>query len=285
MNVGFIGTGSMGSLLVEAFLVSGRLRPEQVWVTNRTLAKAYALSERFPGVRVAPNAEQVAHTCDRMFVCVKPLEYSDVLDCIANCLRPEQWLISITSPVSVADLEALLHAKVAKVIPSITNGALSGALLVVRGSRFSDADHRELLDWLHAIGHPVEIDERWTRIASDLSSCGPAFLSFLLQEMAEAATRETGLPKPLATELVTEMAIGFGRLLATGTFTLEALRQRVCVPGGVTGAGLAVLEAETRGTFDRLYRRTRQKFEEDVEQVRQRFHRLAPRPSDAEPPS
>lgn len=154
MNVGFIGTGSMGSLLVQAFLASGSLRPEQVWVTNRTPAKAHALSERFPGLRVTPNAEQVADACDRVFLCVKPLEYRDVLARIANRLRPEQWLISITSPVSVADLEALLAAKVVKVIPSITNGALSGALLVVRGSRFSDAEHRELLGWLRAIGRP-----------------------------------------------------------------------------------------------------------------------------------
>ncbi|HEY8341411.1 MAG TPA: late competence protein ComER [Calditerricola sp.] len=282
MNVGFIGTGSMGSLLVQAFLASGSLCPEQVWVTNRTPAKAHGLSERYPGVRVTPSAEQVTDACDRVFICVKPLEYRDVLARIANRLRPEQWLISITSPVSIADLEALLTAKVVKVIPSITNGALSGALLVVRGSRFSDAEHRELLNWFGAIGRPVEIDERWTRIASDLSSCGPAFLSFLLQEMVEAAVRETGLPKPLAMELVTEMAIGFGRLLASGAFTLEELRQRVCVPGGVTGAGLAVLEAETRGTFDRLYRRTQQKFAEDVEAVRTGFRRLALRPSDSE---
>nr|WP_256205539.1 hypothetical protein [Calditerricola satsumensis] len=43
-----------------------------------------------------------------------------------------------------------------------------------------------------------------------------------------------------------------------------------------------MLETETHGTFDRLYRRMRQKFAEDVEAVRKDFRRLSPSPSDSE---
>ena len=36
MKVGFIGTGSMGSLLIDAFIQSGALLPEQIRVSNRS---------------------------------------------------------------------------------------------------------------------------------------------------------------------------------------------------------------------------------------------------------
>jgi competence protein ComER len=51
MNVGFIGTGTMGSLLIEAFIASGALLPTQIVISNRTFAKAQALANRFSGLK------------------------------------------------------------------------------------------------------------------------------------------------------------------------------------------------------------------------------------------
>lgn len=39
MKVGFIGTGSMGSLLIYALIQSGALEPRQIAASNRTPSK------------------------------------------------------------------------------------------------------------------------------------------------------------------------------------------------------------------------------------------------------
>lgn len=67
MNVGFIGTGTMGSLLIEALIASGALSPKQIAVSNRTFAKAQALANRYSGMRAEYTNAAAACGCDIVF--------------------------------------------------------------------------------------------------------------------------------------------------------------------------------------------------------------------------
>ena len=49
------------------------------------------------------------------------------------------------------------------------------------------------------ISIPVTIDEKITRVASDIVSCGPAFFSYLLQRFILAAVNETEIDVNTAT--------------------------------------------------------------------------------------
>lgn len=63
-----------------------------------------------------------------------------------------------------------------------------------------------------------------------------------------------------------------GELLAQNKFSLATLQERVCVPGGVTGAGIKVLESEMGDVFDGLFKQTHQKFHEDIQEVNEMFY-------------
>jgi competence protein ComER len=65
------------------------------------------------------------------------------------------------------------------------------------------------------------------------------------------------------------MIKGFSKLISTGSFTLESLRECVCVPGGITGVGLSVLEDELGPLFEHLFQKTQEKFEQDVEECKE----------------
>ncbi len=119
-----------------------------------------------------------------IFLCVKPVEYKkNVLDEIRSVVQPSQIVISITSPVLIEQLEDQLPCKIVKMIPSITNFVLSGATLCIHGSRMSAKDIDRVENLLGYISAPIRIAEQNTRISSDLSSCGPAFLAFFLQKI------------------------------------------------------------------------------------------------------
>ncbi len=267
--VGFIGTGSMGQTLVESLIRSKALRPSQILLSNRTRSKAESLAESHPGIRIAENNAELVRKADWVFLCVKPRDYRDVLDEIGGRAGKEQMIISITSPVMIRDLEAALPSKIAKIIPSITHAVLDGTCLFIPGSRLTLRDREELLNLLSAIGTPLEIDERHCRVASDLASCGPAFLARFLEQLARAAGEVTGLPRDTALLLIIRMALGTARMLTEGGFTLESLQERVAVPGGITRKGLDLLERELDPVLIRLFRLTHAKFVEDVEKVRQ----------------
>src|SRR5699024_4613641 len=170
MTYGFIGTGSMGRTLIEALIRSGKVKPSEMIVTNRTKAKAQQLADRYPGLRVAADNRQAIHESSVFFLCIKPGEFRTVLDEICDVVREDQIAVSITSPVMIADLEKWLRARAAKIIPSIANSVCDGNSLFVPGPRLTEEDRKQLWDLFSAISQPITIAESDTRVASDLAS-------------------------------------------------------------------------------------------------------------------
>ncbi|WP_017728429.1 late competence protein ComER [Halalkalibacterium ligniniphilum] len=267
MKVGIIGTGSMGTILIESFLESGVISAEKLLVANRTHAKAEALARRFPKLQVAMNATEVVKETDCFFLCVKPPQFLEVLTKINRHCTANKLLVSITSPISVTKLEEMVDCKVARAIPSILNRAHTGPSLLSFGTRCSQKEKELLYSLMGAISNPLIIEENITRVASDIVSCGPAFFSYIMQRFIEAAERQTQISKEDATRLATDMLIGMGRLLEKEVYSLPTLQKRVCVPGGITGEGIKVLEEEIGSMFDHLFQQTHLKYDEEKEKI------------------
>ncbi|USB34414.1 late competence protein ComER [Paenibacillus sp. YPG26] len=264
MRIGFIGTGSMGSLLIESFLRSGALQPRQITATSRTLTRTERLSAKYPGLQAVSSNVQTVLQSDIIFLCVKPLEFPDVLTEIKESLNSQQIIVSITSPVRISHLEGILPCKVAKIVPSITHAVLSGASLCMYGQRILPEDRLLLEQLISSVGTPVLIEEDHVRAASDISSCGPAFLAFIFGLWADSAAELSGLQRATAVHLGAEMLLGTGRLLTEGGYSLEQLIQRVAVPGGVTAEGLSVLKQHLISVFPELIQTTAHKHEHDL---------------------
>lgn len=267
MRIGFVGTGSMGSLLIEALITSKAAVPEQIIAYNRTPSKVAQLAGRFPGLTVATDNAEVASEAELLLLCVKPFEYKAALSQFAHLLTPEHILVTITSPVKLVELEALVPSQVVRAIPSITNAALSGLTLLEFGNNVSPSTKDQILHLFSQISSPLEVEEKFLRVAADISSCGPAFISYILQQMIQAAVDETGITKEAATFLTTRMIVGVAGLLEKEIFTLPTLQERVCVPGGITGEGLIALQKGIPGVFEDVFRRTHHKYAEDCREM------------------
>lgn len=272
MKIGVIGTGNMGTILLEAWIETNTVQARDVIITNRTLSKALAIQQKYADIEVTNTAPELVQQADVLFLCVKPLQIHSLLQEIKPYLTKKQLLVSITSPLSVAQLEHELDCNCARFIPSITNRACSGVSLLSYDTTCS-------LQWknaLHAlakgISTPVIIDDTITRVSSDIVSCGPAFFSFVVQSFINAACQTTAIDKKTATLLTEKMLIGLGELLSKGMYTLPTLQEKVCVKGGITGEGIKVLEAaKVEQTFQDVFRATHEKFEEDVAEIERKF--------------
>lgn len=267
MQVGFIGTGSMGSILIDALICSGALLPSQIIASNRTPSKAESLANRHAGLLTAPSNTDVVRASKLVMLCVKPLDYKQAIGQFAHELTADHVLITITSPVKLEQLEELVPCPVIRVIPSITNAALAGTTLLEFGKSVTEHLRNCIFTLFSQISHPVEVEDSFLRVAADLSSCGPAFISYVLQQMIQAATDETGISEEAATYLTTQMIIGFSELVKKDMFSLQTLEQRVCVPGGITGEGLIPLKQSIPGIFNQVFQRTQHKFAQDCQEV------------------
>lgn len=264
----------MGTILIESFINGNAVKPEQLFITNRTLEKAYNIQKRYPDIHVMATNEEVAKHATIVFICTKPLHVPAVLKQLRPHLTGHHCIVSITSPISVQQLESLVPCHVVRVIPSITNRALAGSTLITVSERCTEANRTTIEQLFRSISRPIYIDEPITRIASDLTSCGPAFFSYLIQKFIDAAVQQTSITKEQATTLATNMIIGLGALLEQQLYTLPTLQEKVCVKGGITGAGIDVLEKEVGDLFVHVFQKTHEKFYEETEKVRQQIDNI-----------
>jgi competence protein ComER len=272
MKIGVIGTGNMGSILISSFIESLAVQPSRMMITNRTRYKAEKLKEKYPDLVIGDTTEDVIRFADVIFLCVKPLEFYSLLQSVKHEYTDQQVLISITSPISLSQLESIVSCNVARVIPSITNRALAGASLVTFGESCREEFRNQIVELMSSISTPIEIEENITRVSSDLASCGPAFFSFLAQQFIKSAVGLTEISEEQATQLASEMLIGMGKLLEKEIFTLPTLMEKVCVKGGVTGEALKIFNNELGPLFDHVIDKTHEKYEEDCEKVSAQFN-------------
>ncbi|MFD1018826.1 late competence protein ComER [Thalassobacillus hwangdonensis] len=266
MNWGIIGIGNMGTILIESLIESGALDQKAITITNRTIGKALAIQEKYKGIHVEEDAVEVARKATVLFICTKPKDMKHVFEQIEPALTKDHCVISITSPLAIDYLEEHLPCQVGRIVPSITNRAFVGVSLCSFSSNMKPEMKALLMQTFKFISKPIETDENVIRVSSDIVSCGPAFLSFLMEKMMEASTEVTDLDKARATALTTEMLKGYGELLSKNHYTLQTLREKVSVKGGVTGEGLKVLEANIGDLFHKLFEATQQKHLKDKEE-------------------
>ncbi|PLT34633.1 late competence protein ComER [Bacillus sp. V5-8f] len=271
MKVGVIGTGNMGTILIEALVEADALHPSDLTITNRTLPKALALKDKYPEISVVDSGEKVAKESEAIFVCVKPLDFHKIIMDIEPYTNISKCVISITSPISVRQLESMLACSCARLIPSITNRALAGVSLLTFGERCSPEWVSILTNLAAQISIPVKVENDITRVASDIVSCGPAFFSYLARVFIEGACKTTNIEEQTAILLTEKMLIGLGELLKKEVYTLPTLQEKVCVKGGITGEGIKVLEAEVRDMFEKLFLATHGKFHHELEKIEEQY--------------
>ncbi|UOQ86067.1 late competence protein ComER [Gracilibacillus salinarum] len=267
MKWGLIGTGNMGTVLVTAFLESNVLSQNDLYITNRSIEKAEAIQHRYTDIHVKENIFELVEEVDTLFLCVKPKDMVNVLEEIKPVLADNQLLVSITSGMSVEEIESIVECQVARMVPSITNYALAGVTLLTFGNRIDPARKELFIKRCQRFSEPIEIEENTIRITSDMVSCGPAFFAFLAENYIHHAAKLTDITTEDATALMEKMFIGFGKLLSENHFTLSELIEKVCVKGGITGVGIAAMEANLGDLFPELVKATHGKFSEDKEMI------------------
>lgn len=250
---GFIGTGSMGNMLVRKFIGTGLIRPADITASSKSGVSSQALATA-TGIAVVPSNRAVAEHADVLFLCVKPLQIRQVLGEVRDVLGKDTLLVSIAGCVSLEDLWEWAGANVhcIRIIPSVTAEQNAGISLVAWGRSVRPEDKNLILRLLNAISTAVETDEEHFDLFTDLTSCGPALIVSMVQEYAGAAVRTGAVRPEMAEYLVRETMIGTARILAGDQMKFDEVIRRVATKGGSTEEGVKVLQARLPATMDEV---------------------------------
>jgi pyrroline-5-carboxylate reductase len=238
-----LGGGRMGAALVEGLLRAQWGEPGTLLILQRGDEKAEALRQRFPGVSVATTleADQVdEHT--GVVLCVKP-DYAEGMARLCAAVGVRR-LLSVVAGLTTERLQACFTQPVA-VVRSMPNTPVlvgKGVTAITGGAHCTSAD----LEWaesiLGSVGLVARVTERQIDAVSGLSGPMPAYLYLVVEALIEAGVHQ-GLSRDLSRQLVVGSFAGSAALLSETGESPEELRYQVTSPGGVTAAGLRVLES------------------------------------------
>lgn len=255
MAIGFVGTGRMGAMLVRALLGAAHRVEEEIWASNRSQEKLDDLSLLFARLRTGASLEVAGH-CRTLFLCVRPEDTACALEEIGPALTPEHLLVLITNVVELETLAAVVPCRTAKVIPSYTQFVRGGVSLLIPGPRCRPADLAYLRDLLERVSRTYELTEAQSRAATNVVSCGPAFLARFCSEWAAAAHEmQPDLPLADCEMLVWETVRAAADLPRAGIAVREILDE-VSTPGGMTYEGLQAMEAVLPAMWSDVMQRT-----------------------------
>jgi pyrroline-5-carboxylate reductase len=242
LRVAILGAGKMGGILLQAFLKSKVLEPEQIVATVGHADRAGQLSAQW-GVDVSTDNVAAAAAADLILIGVKPIQVPDVISQIRPSLTPKKLLISIAASVRTTAIEkaAGMDIGVVRAMPN-TPSMLGAGIAALNRGQFATEEQLELASFLFTtIGRTVVVEEKHMDAVTGLSASGPAYIYIIIESLAEAGVK-VGLPRDIATLLAAQTTFGAAKMVLETGYHPALLKDAVTTPAGCTIDGILELE-------------------------------------------
>lgn len=241
-SFGFIGTGNMGGALATA--AAQIMSPEDIYLNNRTMAKAEALAEKL-GCKTA-SAEFIAANCDYIFLGVKPQMMAGMLSSISETLSSRNdyfVLVSMAGGLTMAEIRTMAGADypVIRIMPNTPVSVGCGLIQYDKTENVSVDALESFLSNMAWAGILDPLHETLIDAGSALAGSGPAFADMFIEALADGGVA-CGLPRVKAMVYAAQMLQGAARLMLESGKHPGELKDAVCSPGGSTIVGVRTLE-------------------------------------------
>ena len=211
-----------------------------IMVTDRS-GKAKALSAEL-GIAYG-STEEIAASCDAVFLAVKPHLMQGVLAPLQGVLAQKKpLLITMAAGLTMAQIDSFAGGgfRIIRIMPNTPTAIGKGVIQYCS----SGVEAAVIADWLADMapcGLLDELEERLIDAASAISGSGPAYMYVFLEALADGAVT-CGIPRAKAYEYAAMTMAGAAEMYLQTKAHPGQLKDAVCSPGGSTIAGLRALE-------------------------------------------
>lgn len=238
MKILIIGVGNMGATYVRCLLNSYFTQPENLYLLDSKPLEAKEIKGVNPeNVFVGPNPK-IAEA-DIVLLAVKPQDFVALCKEIRPYLHKEQIVLSIMAGITIATIQAQLHAeKIVRAMPNLP--AQIGMGMTVFTS-CNALDRKELFiiqNLLNTTGKTIYVEEeKMIDAATAISGSGPAYVFYFMKAMIEQAI-QFGFTKAEAELMVSQTFMGAVHQQSQNEITCEQWIAKVASKGGTTEAAL-----------------------------------------------
>ncbi|TIX52112.1 pyrroline-5-carboxylate reductase [Alteraurantiacibacter aquimixticola] len=229
-----VGCGNMAGAMLDGWLAAG--------VPASRFAVVDPVREDAPGgipvLRELPQAGRF----DAILLGVKPQNLAEVGPQVAPLAGEGALVLSLLAGVELEVLKEHFPAAAGhvRVMPNLAV-SLGKAPIALAAQGLDDAARGAVTDLLAPLGTPEWIGEDRFDLVTALAGSGPAFVYRFIDALGAASIR-LGLPEEQARRLALAMVEGASALAAQSEHDPGKLADMVASKGGVTRAGLDVLD-------------------------------------------
>lgn len=238
-NLGFIGTGNMGTAIIKGVLRTGN-KDIKVYAYDKDEAKLNELIKL--GVEACASEEEVTEKCKYVLLAVKPQMIDTVLEKIAKSVTKDTVLISIAAGIPETYIKSMTipEAKVVLVMPNTPLLLGEGASALSKAEPTTDEEFEFVKNIFASCGKAEVISTDKMKEIIAVNGSSPAFIYLFAKAFVDYA-KSVDISENTAKELFSQSLIGSAKMITDSGYAIDELIKMVSSPGGTTLAGLQEL--------------------------------------------
>ena len=240
MKITIIGSGNIGSALVDGLLREGSIAASDIVLTDvsQEALSPYAAK----GTCTMQNNAEAAKNADIVVLCVKPYLVCDVVKEILPALSDNALLVSLAAGITLNQLKLYAgNRPLFRAIPNTAMTVCQSMTCIAASDNTDTAQNSAILQLFSRVGKAMMIDESLMNAATVIASCGTAFATRYLRAAMNAGV-ETGFRPAVAKEIIAQTMLGAAILVTESGDHPEAEIDKVTTPRGITIKGLNEME-------------------------------------------
>ncbi|MBT3362392.1 MAG: NAD(P)-binding domain-containing protein [Chloroflexi bacterium] len=252
-KVGFIGFGSMGSVLLRSLLRYGALVQEEVILCTRSRDKLSGFASSNPGMELVRSNVELAEKSRTIFICVRIEDVKGIIEEMKPQLSQDKHIVIISAGLSMENVSKIFDGQLTRVIPSLVCGTKNCVTLIHHNDKVTEDESARVEMWFSKIGNFKILDEDQFEVGANLTSCAPAFMAAMMKYFIAEAVKHSSFTPEEAEEMVRKTMLGTATLITKRKLSFDTIVQRVATEGGITEAGVKVLDEKLPEVFSELF--------------------------------
>lgn len=270
MKLGIIGYGNIGSMIVNNILkLNLLLDDEELIVSNRHLNKFEGLIEEYPeeNLNISSDNEEIAKQCEKIIISVETPQFKEVLEEIKPFINEKTHIIYTCAGLNFNHIKPVYDGKLTLVIPTLastvtSNNSISslsrrkGITLIKHNNKVDLQEKLFVEDLFNEFSFVKEIQnfedfndnntfsikDAELEINTILTSCGPAFIAVMIENLAKITSEMTNISKKEADEMILKTVIGTAILKDNQELSNRDIINKVATKKGITQEGVNLLD-------------------------------------------
>ena len=218
-NIGFIGTGNMGTAIIKGISKSSLANELSVFATDIDKEKLNTLKEF--STTPLQSAEEVCKKCKFIFLAVKPQMFDDLLESISPYITEDTVIISIAAGITGEYIKSktIENAKVVLVMPNTPLLVGEGATALAKVSPTSEEEFKLVCDIFSSCGEIAVIEKDKMKEIIAINGSSPAFIYLFSKGFVDYA-KEPGIDEEVSKSLFAKTHIGSAKIITDSGYSI-----------------------------------------------------------------